>query len=57
MITIEEAIEIMTEVYDEGQYEKLDRGTAERVVMYLELLRDLMNDCGHYVKSYEGWQR
>ena len=56
MKSIDEVIEIMTEVYDEGQYENLDRGTAEQVVMYLELLRDLMNDCGHYVKTYEGWQ-
>lgn len=56
MKTLDEIIEIMTEVYDDGQYENLDRGTAEQVVMYLELLRDLMNDCGHYVKTYEGWQ-
>ena len=56
MKTLDEVIKIMTEVYDEGQHERLDRGTAEQVTMYLELLRDLMHDCGHYVKTYEGWQ-
>ena len=55
MKSIEDVIDAMTGYYDEG--ESLDRGTAEQACMYLELLRDLMNDCSHYVKTYEGWNR
>jgi hypothetical protein len=53
MKPIEEIIEIMTAVYDEGV--ELSRSDAELCVMYLELLRDMMHDTEHYRHTYDEW--
>ena len=53
MKAIEEVIETMTKVYDEGA--ELSRSDAEICVMYLELLRDMMHDTEHYRNTYDEW--